>query len=384
MIVAPRGKDDHATSWEAGSDVPWLTVSDAVGEGRGRFAYELSGEGVRSGLNETTLDVTLAGVGDAFEIPVSLYATPLRIEEVRKSGGFGVAGWSMALPDSLPPGLTGFGADSAVWSAEASGPGGLVVERAEGGSDEPIVWRRDSKGLEAGVYEDTITILVRGHPEVKRLIVDRVEVVGAIGVEDAAFHLLGVDRLDPGQVRFLDWFGNRDGTLNAGDVLRWLDHCAEGGTDPGCTSGPRTVPVRIPDRRPPLLNRGRHHTLHAPDRFRAAAALRRDGKMGDMRRQAGGIVVRLLLGDSAGFRSRLRFLLLALAAVGAPSVGIAQENDEILARMEFDRMRLFSGPNQNLADMLQRARLQKLAMPPVGALPTALRSAGGVRSGPIG
>ena len=242
MIVAPRGKNDHATSWEATSDVPWLTVSDAVGEGRGRFEYELSGEGVKPGLNETTLDVTLAGVGGEFEIPVSLYATPLRIEEVRETEGFGVAGWSLAQPDSLLPGLTGFDADSAVWSAEASGPGWLVVERAEGGSDEPIVWRRDTEGLEAGAYEDTITILVRGHPEVKGLIVDRVEVVEAIRVEDAVFHLLGVDRLAAGQVRFLDWFGNRDGTLNAGDVLRWLDHCGAGEADSGCASGPGTRP----------------------------------------------------------------------------------------------------------------------------------------------
>ena len=240
MIVAPRGKNDHATSWEATSDVPWLTVSDAVGEGRGRFEYELSGEGLKPGYNETTLEVTLAGVADAFEIPVTVYTPPLNIEELRESRGFGVAGWSMALRDSLPPGLAGFGADSAVWSAGVSGPGWLVVERAEGGSDEPIVWRRDTEGLEAGVYEDTITILVRGLPELKGLIVDRVEVVEAIGVEDAVFHLLGVDRLAAGQVRFLDWFGNRDGTLNAGDVLRWLDHCGAGEADSGCASGPGT------------------------------------------------------------------------------------------------------------------------------------------------
>ncbi|MDE2973840.1 MAG: hypothetical protein OXU64_03805 [Gemmatimonadota bacterium] len=237
MIVAPRGKDDHAASWEAASGVPWLAVSDAAGRGRGRFRYELSGEGLNSGLNETRLEVTLAGVGGAFEIPVSLYAPPLRIPELRRTEGFGVAGWSLAPPDSLPPGITGFGADTAVWSAESSGPGWLVVERAEGRSDQPVVWSRDTEGLEAGVYEDTITVTVRGRPEAKGRIADRVEVAGSIGVEDAALHLLGADRLDGGQVRFLDWFGNRDGTLNAGDALRWLDHCSGGGAGSGCGSG---------------------------------------------------------------------------------------------------------------------------------------------------
>lgn len=240
IIVAPRGQDDHATAWEAASDVPWLTVNDAVGRGRGRFQFELSGKGVGRGHNETTLEVTLSGVNDPFGIPVSLYATPLRIEELRERAGFGVSGSSLVLPDSLPPGLTGFDADSEAWRAETSGAGWLVLERTEGGAGDFVVWRRDAGGLEAATYEDTITVTVRGHPEVKGRIVDRFEVVEPIGVEDAAVHLLGTDRLEAEQVRFLDWFGNRDATLNAGDVLRWLDHCARDETGSGCASGPGT------------------------------------------------------------------------------------------------------------------------------------------------
>lgn len=245
VIVAPRGRDDHAASWEAASGVPWLGVPDAAGRGRGRFRYELSGNGLEPGHNETTLEVTLAGVGDPFEVPVSLYTPPLHIEELRESGGFGVAGWTPAPPDSLPPGLSGFGADSAVWSAEVSGSGWLVVERSRGGSGEFIVWRRDTEDLEAGVYEDTITIRARGHREVEGRIVDRVEVVDAVAVRDAAFHLMGTDRLEAGQARFLDWFGNRDGTLDTGDVLRWLDHCAAGGAGSGCAAESRRSLKRI-------------------------------------------------------------------------------------------------------------------------------------------
>lgn len=242
MIVVPRGQGDHAASWEAASDVPWLGVTGGAGRGRGRFGYELTGTGLGPGHNETTLKVTLAGVGDPFEIPVSLHTPPLHIEELRESGGFGVAGWSLAPPDSLPPGLSGFGADSAVWSAEVSGPGWLIVQRTEGGSGEFIVWRRDTEDLAAGVYEDTITIRARGHHEVEGRIVDRVEIVEPIAVKDAARHLMGTARLDSGQVRFLDWFGNRDGTLNAGDILRWLDHCAAGGTGSGCAAqAPRAL-----------------------------------------------------------------------------------------------------------------------------------------------
>ena len=341
VIVAPSGKNDHATSWEATSDVAWLTVSSATGEGRGRFQFELSAGGLDAGDHTTAIEVALEGIADPFEIPVSLYSLlpshlelgpagprvkilvggtesepdsvpvgfsgprdntkwkashsggdwlkltrtsgagegavtwtvdpaglavglyvdtivveaeyatgspaqfvdtfavqpPLDIEEMRETRGYGVAGWSLTPRDSAFSGLFGFGEDSAVWTAESSGSGYLVVEREEGGYSENIVWSRDSESLGVGSYEDTITIRVEGHPGLVGLIVDRFEVVEPIEVEDAAHHLLGNDRLSAGQIGLLDWFGNRDGTLNAGDVLRWIDHCAAGDPDSGCGSG---------------------------------------------------------------------------------------------------------------------------------------------------
>ena len=341
VIVAPSGKNDHATFWEAASDVSWITFSDGTGTGRGRFRYHLLAEPVEAGIHRTVIKVELDGVADPLEIPVTLvallpshlevgpagprvkmhvgstdsradsvpvrfsgprentkwkashtggdwlelartsgegpgavtwtvdptglpvglyvdtivveaeYATgspaefvdtfavqgPLGIEEERETEGLGVAGWSLALGDSAFSGLSGFGEDSASWTAEVADSGWLVLERAEGGYEEYVVWKRDAEELAAGVYEDTITLRVKGHPNLVGRIVDRFEVVAPIGVEDAARHLLGEDRLDDGQVRLLDWFGNGDGTLNAGDVLRWLDHCAAGEPGSGCGSG---------------------------------------------------------------------------------------------------------------------------------------------------
>lgn len=340
VIVAPSGKDDHATSWEATSDVPWLTVRDGTGEGRGRFQYRISAGGLDAGDHKTAIEVTLDGVADPFEIPVSLvsllpshlevdrppvprvkvlvgstglkpdsvrvsfsgprrntkwrashtggdwlelgrssgegagavtwtvdptgldvglyvdtivveadYASgspaefvdtfavqaPLDIEEMRETRGFAVHGWTLDPSDSAGSGVFGFGEDSAVWTAEASDPGYLVVEREEGGYLDNIVWRRETGDLAVGFHEDTITIRVRGRPHLVGLIVDRVLVVEAIDVRDAVYHLLGVDRLSDRQLDMLRWFGNRDGILDAGDVLRWLDYCAGGGA--GCGSG---------------------------------------------------------------------------------------------------------------------------------------------------
>ena len=341
VIVAPTGKDDHATSWEATTDVSWLTLSDATGEGRGRFRYELTAEELDAGDHKTAIEVTLDGIADPFEVPVTLvslapshlelgpagprvkipagstepvadsvgvsfsgprtktrwrashaggdwlelarssgegagavtwtvdptglevglhvdtivveadYATgspaefvdtfavqdPLDIEEMRETRGFAVAGWSPAPKDSASSGIFGFGEESAVWTAEAPGSGWLVIDRRQGGFREQVVWRRDARDLAVGTHEDTITIRVKDHPDLVGLIVDRVRVVETIGVEDAALHLLGEERLDSGQVDLLDWFGNRDGTLNSGDVLRWIDHCAAGGAGTGCDPG---------------------------------------------------------------------------------------------------------------------------------------------------
>lgn len=88
-------------------------------------------------------------------------------------------------------------------------------------------------------------------------------------------------------------------------------------------------------------------------------------------------MIRYVPGKSVGRRCSHRLLRMAVAlfaALGTPAGASAQENDEILARMEYDRLRLFSGPGRNLAALRHRAYLDKLAMPPVGALPTALTS----------
>lgn len=340
VIVAPTGKEDYAASWQATSDVSWLTVTGGVGRGRGRFRYEVVPAEMESGDNEAFITVEGSGF-DPVQIPFLVhaflpshlvlapagppvkvlvgstepvadsvgvrftgprpdtkwwathmgggwlgletasgagpgaatwavdpsglgvgvyvdtivveaeYATgspamfvdtfevqpPLGIEETRGSAGYGIDGWTLAPSDSLDSGVFGFGEEEASWSAEVAGGQWLTIERSEGGYGEAVVWRRNAEGLGPGVYEDTIAVQVEGHPELQGVIVDRFEIVAPIAVEDAAHHLLGVDRLAAAQLLLLDWFGNRDGTFNAGDVLKWLDHCAAVESGSGCAPG---------------------------------------------------------------------------------------------------------------------------------------------------
>lgn len=228
------------TKWSVtSSGAAWLELETASGAGPGAATWTVNPTGLGVGIYVDTIVVEAehATGSPALFLDTLAVQPPLGIEEMRESAGYGIDGWSLVLSDSLHSGLFGFGAEDASWSAEVSEGEWLTIERSEGGYGEAVVWTRDPQGLAAGVYEDRITVRVDGHPELVGVIVDHFEIVAPIAVEDAAHHLLGEDRLVPGQVLLLDWFGNRDGTFNAGDVLKWLDHCAAGGSGSGCASG---------------------------------------------------------------------------------------------------------------------------------------------------
>ncbi len=225
--------------WATHSGGPWLGLETASGAGPGAVTWTVNptGLGVGTYVDTIVVEAEHATGSPAMFVDVFEVQPPLGIEEMRESAGYGVDGWSLSPVDSLYSGLRGFGAEEATWSAEASADGWLVMERTEGGNGEAVTWRRNTEGLGVGVYEGTITVRVDGHPDLVGVIVDRFEIVAPISVEDAAHQLLGEDRLAPAQVLLLDWFGNRDGTFNAGDVLKWLDHCAAGGSGSGCAAG---------------------------------------------------------------------------------------------------------------------------------------------------
>ena len=225
--------------WATHPGGTWLELETTSGAGPGAVTWEVDPSGLDVGryLDTILVEAEYATGSPALIVGAFEVQPPLDIERMRESAGYGIDGWSLSPVDSLHSGLLGFGAEDASWSAEGPADGWLVMERTEGGYAEAVTWRRDTGGLAVGVYEDTITVRVDGHPDLVGVIVDRFEIVVPIGVDDAAYHLLGEDRLAPAQVLLLDWFGNRDGTFNAGDVLRWLDHCGTRGSGSGCAPG---------------------------------------------------------------------------------------------------------------------------------------------------
>ena len=246
VAVSFEGPQAATVEWRATQpgNSRWIQLKSDSGVGDGFVTWTVDPDSIDVGTytDSVVVAATLAtGSPTAFAYTLSV-EPPLSVPALRPISSYGVTGWSVVSTDSLPVSLTGFGADSASWTASSEGSEWLAIEQGKGGREDPIVWTRSSESLDPGVYVDTITIRVEGHPDLVGLIVDRFEVVAPMSVEDAAHHLLGQERLVPGQKSFLDWFGNRDETFNAGDVLRWLDHCGVEGEGSGCERPPGGAP----------------------------------------------------------------------------------------------------------------------------------------------
>ena len=242
VAVAFEGRQAATVEWTASHPgrTNWLELIDTTGVGSAPVRWTIDPDSLPEGTYVDSLVIVAPlATGSPATLVYSLSVEPpLTLPALRRTSAYGVSGWSVATVDSLPSGLTGFGADAAVWTASA-GSEWLMIERTAGGREEPVLWSRSSESLDPGMYEDTIMIGVPGRSYLVGRIVDSLRVVAALTVEEAAHHLLGDERLQPEQERFLDWLGNRDGTLNAGDVLRWLDHCVDGS---GCGQSPGGVP----------------------------------------------------------------------------------------------------------------------------------------------
>ncbi len=239
-FTGPRADLTEWTATRAGPG--WAKLERASGTGTGTVTWTGDVSGLEVGIYVDTVlaSAELAAGGPVAYLDTLAVEPPLAVALLQTTEAVGVAGLALAPVDTASAGFTGFGADSAVWTARTAAPWIVLAEPA-GQEADPIAWSRSAETLAAGVHEDTIVVGVASHPNLRGLIVDRFDVQQAIAVETAARRLLGEESLLSGQTQFLDWLGNRDGEFNAGDVLRWLDHCADPAAGGGCASMPATA-----------------------------------------------------------------------------------------------------------------------------------------------
>jgi hypothetical protein len=191
-----------------------------------RWIRDPTGLGVGSYID--TITVTAAGAAgsplrilDTLEIlgPLSVAVTPL---SHRDSLPQGMAG---AQADSALVMLASFGSDTAQWTATHSSAAWLTLATANGVGSGFLHWSVAPAGLGSGLYVDTIVVTAAGALGSPVRLVDTLQVYEpAIDLACAEQGLMsGVSCLTPTELEYMDATGNQDGAYNLGDLLAYLD-----------------------------------------------------------------------------------------------------------------------------------------------------------------
>lgn len=127
--------------------------------------------------------------------------------------------------------IMGFGLDEQL---RANAPGGLTGWELRAGSLPPGVTINLATGSIAGIPEATgtftFTVVAKSHALEAVQTLTREVVRPELRFEAVIDHILGNNWLEPGELRFLDLAGNRNGRVDIGDVRAWL--LAEGRLSP--------------------------------------------------------------------------------------------------------------------------------------------------------
>ncbi len=204
----------------------WVALESVAGSGPGNVRWRRTASGLSPGTYVDTLVVKAPG---SFAAPQSIVdrlvvAPPLSVSATPRSNRDSVAmGASIPIADSSEVVLAGYGSTTAGWRARVRAPWLKLADSAGVGSAR-IRWSRDPRGVGAGIYVDTISIVVAGASGSPALVVDTLRIYEpVISVECALSEVFGQPCLGPVEKKYLDAIGNVDGRFGLGDVMALLD-----------------------------------------------------------------------------------------------------------------------------------------------------------------
>jgi len=158
----------------------WLTLITPSGQGSGTLRWKRSAAQLTPGLHVDTLTVAAAGAVGSPAILVDTFqitAPGLALTPGSRHDSL-IAGSMTTHADSATLSLTGFGADSVAWTANHGSNAPWVTLATVGGVGSGVLlWTRQAAGLAAGVYVDTIRVLVPGGSAV---VIDSLTVLQAL------------------------------------------------------------------------------------------------------------------------------------------------------------------------------------------------------------
>ena len=187
-VVSLSGDNSGSTAWSASARRSWTQLSTASGTGSGKLRWSRNPTGLAAGIHVDTITVTAGGLSRAIfdSLRISEPAapsTPMPLAaSISPSSRFKSvkAGSSVQQPDSATVNISGTGASLATWTAFSSKPWSVVTLSAGTGSGT-VKWSRNPTGLDAGIYVDTIVVVVPGALNSPSTVVDTLEVTPAPG-----------------------------------------------------------------------------------------------------------------------------------------------------------------------------------------------------------
>ena len=177
--VTLTGDNAVTAAWSATKRKSWTTLTTASGTGNGTAAWSRSTSGLTAGTYVDTITVTVAGLAPQSVIDtlrITAAPVPLALAVSPASRRTSVTAGASAAGDNAAVTLSGDNAAATSWSATRRKSWTTLTTAAGTGSGS-VAWSRNTAGLVAGTYVDTITVTVAGLAP--QSVIDTLEVTAA-------------------------------------------------------------------------------------------------------------------------------------------------------------------------------------------------------------
>lgn len=265
------GEAWYDVGWSAEARVPWLVADPREGTGRTPVQWRVDALTLPPGVHRGEIVVSLpaGAASDTLPVTVEVEASDTLLAPTSSRSTRVLVGDGEPVPDSLVLEIAGV-PSARQWSATHGEAGWLEILTPSGGDGDTLRWVRRPGGLEAGIYVDTLEIVLDrafGSPArlVDTLSVEPPVTVAPVTTARSGVSLAGLDLERPDSVRIdlvgfgadtarwearhgsQSWLTLRTEEGARGDLLRWVRRADA--LDPGVyvdtlTLRPRGAPER--------------------------------------------------------------------------------------------------------------------------------------------
>ena len=181
-FITLTGTGASTTAWTASNTRAWLSLTNPAGTGSTTLVWTRNASGLNPGVYIDTISVRALGATGSPALVIdtlSITAIPVPLHIVASSASRVAAVEAGQQPpsDQVFVSITGTSSQSASWTA-TNHHSWLALTASSGIGNGPLAWTRAS-GLSAGLYVDTITVVVTGAPGATATVIDSLTVRAA-------------------------------------------------------------------------------------------------------------------------------------------------------------------------------------------------------------